>query len=84
MYRLENMVYHHLVVRSACLSVFIPSGKVSLVVDVAVISPFCSDVFFSHCSAKNRRELCEHQAKLPGRILDETVLVRLLELALSV
>lgn len=47
MYRLENMVYHHLVVRSACLSGFIPSRKVSLVVDVAVISPFCSDVFFS-------------------------------------
>lgn len=45
MYRLENMVYRHLVVRSACLSVFIPSRKVSLV-DVAVISPFCSDVFF--------------------------------------
>lgn len=65
------------------MSVFNPSRKVSLVVDVAVISPFCSDVF-SHCSAKNRRELCEHQAKLPGRTLDETVLVRLLELALSV
>lgn len=82
MYRLENMVYHHLVVRSACLSVFIPSRKVSLVVDVAVISPFCSDVFFPTAVLKTGVSCVHTRRSFLGGCLDETVLVRLLELAL--